>query len=174
MSVASFVAAQRTDHGVSRAIACRALELSESWFYKWRNRAPTPRQVRRVDLDAVAAGCISGASGRRSATGTTGRHNLAGGIVPDRMACYVTIRRGQVRVTCDRGVLPHGSPVCRHFEDAAGGSVAGVTGHHVGVGVGPERPVRLSIGWVSPARPPNRTCDFHRIRLSTCSCRWCG
>jgi hypothetical protein len=42
------------------------------------------------------AGCTSGARGRRSATGTTGGHNLAGGIVPDRMACYVTIRRGQV------------------------------------------------------------------------------
>src|SRR5215203_1775695 len=28
-------------------------------------------------------------------------------------------------------------------------------------------------GWVSPARPPNRTCDSHRIRLSTWSCRWC-
>ena len=28
-------------------------------------------------------------------------------------------------------------------------------------------------GWsVSPARSPNRTCGFHRIRLSTCSCRW--
>src|SRR6266508_5303520 len=25
--------------------------------------------------------------------------------------------------------------------------------------------------WVSLARPPNRTCDFHRIRLSTCSTR---
>src|SRR5690606_35120976 len=28
--------------------------------------------------------------------------------------------------------------------------------------------------WVSPARPPNRTCDSHRIRLSTWSCRWAG
>ncbi len=28
------------------------------------------------------------------------------------------------------------------------------------------------LGWsVSPARPPNRTCDFHRIRLSTSPCR---
>ena len=25
--------------------------------------------------------------------------------------------------------------------------------------------------WVSPARPPNRTCDSHRIRISMCSCR---
>ena len=36
MSVASFVAAQRTEHDVPHALTCRALELSESWFYKWR------------------------------------------------------------------------------------------------------------------------------------------
>jgi len=28
-------------------------------------------------------------------------------------------------------------------------------------------PCRPSGLWVSAARPPNRTCDFHRIRLST-------
>jgi transposase InsO family protein len=52
VSVASFVAAQRTEHGVPHALTCRALELSESWFYKWRDRWPTPRQVRRRALDA--------------------------------------------------------------------------------------------------------------------------
>lgn len=29
-------------------------------------------------------------------------------------------------------------------------------------------------GSVSPGRPPNRTCAFPRIRLSTSSCRWVG
>ena len=52
MSVASFVAAQRTEHGVPHALTCRVLELSESWFYKWRGRSPTPRQRRRACLDA--------------------------------------------------------------------------------------------------------------------------
>lgn len=51
MTVASFVAAQRTDHGVPHAVSYRALEMSESWFYKWRGRAPTSRQRRRADLD---------------------------------------------------------------------------------------------------------------------------
>ena len=41
MTVASFVAAQRTDHGVPHVISCRALEVSPSWFYKWRERRPT-------------------------------------------------------------------------------------------------------------------------------------
>ena len=53
MSVVSFVAAQRTEHGVPHALTCRAVELSESWFYKWRNRGPTRRQQRRADLDAA-------------------------------------------------------------------------------------------------------------------------
>ena len=56
MTVASFVAAQRTDHGVTHVVACRALEVSESWFYKWRNRPPTPRAERRADLDAKVKG----------------------------------------------------------------------------------------------------------------------
>jgi putative transposase len=52
VSVASFVAAQRTDHGVPHAVSCRALGVSESWFYKWRNRRLTVRQQRRARLDA--------------------------------------------------------------------------------------------------------------------------
>jgi putative transposase len=52
VSVASFVAAQRTDHGIPHAVACRALEVSESWFYKWRARPPTAREQRRTRLDA--------------------------------------------------------------------------------------------------------------------------
>ena len=41
MSVASFVAAKRTDHGVPHLICCRALGVSQSWFYKWREWPPT-------------------------------------------------------------------------------------------------------------------------------------
>jgi hypothetical protein len=36
MTVASFVAAQRTEHDVPHAVSCRALDVSESWLYKWR------------------------------------------------------------------------------------------------------------------------------------------
>jgi putative transposase len=53
MSLASFVASQRTDHGVPHTVACRALGVSQSWFYKWRNRSPSARQQRRAGIDAA-------------------------------------------------------------------------------------------------------------------------
>jgi putative transposase len=53
MSVASFIASQRTDHGVPHAKCCRWLGVSESWFYKWHDRQPTAREQRRAELDAA-------------------------------------------------------------------------------------------------------------------------
>ena len=63
MTVASFVAAQRTDHGVPHALSCRALGLSESWFYKWRDRPPTARQARRASLDAAVKASFDDSGG---------------------------------------------------------------------------------------------------------------
>jgi putative transposase len=54
VSVAAFISSQRTVHNVPHAVSCRALGLPESWFYKWRDRPPTSRQVRRAELaDAI-------------------------------------------------------------------------------------------------------------------------
>ena len=51
MSVASFIASQRAEHWCPHAISCRALGVCESWFYKWADRPPTRRQLRRAALD---------------------------------------------------------------------------------------------------------------------------
>jgi transposase InsO family protein len=53
MTVASFIAAQRTDHGVPHAKTCRWLDVKPSTFYKWLNRPPTPRQQRQARLDTA-------------------------------------------------------------------------------------------------------------------------
>jgi hypothetical protein len=53
VSVARFVADQRTMHQVPHVFCCRILGLSVSWFYKWLGREPTDRQVRRGELDAA-------------------------------------------------------------------------------------------------------------------------
>jgi transposase InsO family protein len=51
MIVASFIACQRADFQVPHVLSCRALSVSTSWFYKWKDRAPTERQKRRRRLD---------------------------------------------------------------------------------------------------------------------------
>nr|WP_237693782.1 IS3 family transposase [Streptomyces sp. SID2888] len=37
-------------HGIPHRVSCRALGVSESWFYKHRSRRPTGREVRRQQL----------------------------------------------------------------------------------------------------------------------------
>ncbi|MGI5489539.1 IS3 family transposase [Microtetraspora malaysiensis] len=55
MSVAAFICSQKTDHDIDHATSCRALGVSQSWFYKWKDRigqtAPTAREQRRARLD---------------------------------------------------------------------------------------------------------------------------
>jgi len=52
--VAAFIAAQRDVHGVPHAVACRALGVSQAWFYKWRLVVrygdASPRHARREQL----------------------------------------------------------------------------------------------------------------------------
>ena len=63
MSVARFIAAQRTEHRVSHAKCCRWLGVSESWFYKWKDRPPTARQARRAELDAAVKASFDDSGG---------------------------------------------------------------------------------------------------------------
>ena len=70
MTVASFIAAQRTDHGVPHAAACRALEVPQSTFYKWRNRPPTPRQVRQARLDEAVRASFDDSGGNAGTYGS--------------------------------------------------------------------------------------------------------
>lgn len=61
----SFIGSQRTEYGVSHRVACRALGVSEAWFYKWRRwpSRPTKREVRRAAL-AERTRCFFDRSGR--------------------------------------------------------------------------------------------------------------
>src|SRR5690606_25528166 len=74
MSLAAFIASQRTDHGVAHAVACRALDVSESWFYKWRDREPTVRQRRRAALDAKVAEIFADSGGEPGTYGSPRVH----------------------------------------------------------------------------------------------------
>jgi transposase InsO family protein len=63
VSVARFVADQRTMHRVPHTLTCAILGISISWFHKWIRREPTDRQRRRVALDTRVRGLFE-ASGR--------------------------------------------------------------------------------------------------------------
>jgi transposase InsO family protein len=53
--VAAFIAAQREQHRIPAAVACRALRVSRSWFYKQASGKPGPRAQRRDRLKAEVA-----------------------------------------------------------------------------------------------------------------------
>jgi transposase InsO family protein len=53
--VAALIAAQRDEHQIPHALSCRALGVSQAWFYKWRGGALPPRAVRRAVLAAEVA-----------------------------------------------------------------------------------------------------------------------
>ncbi len=53
--MAGFIAVQRADYGVPYAVACRALGVSQAWFYKWCHGDGSPRRARRRALAALVA-----------------------------------------------------------------------------------------------------------------------
>jgi putative transposase len=53
--VAALIAAQRDDHQIPCVVACRALGVSRSWFYKWKGGTLPPQAERRERLAAEVA-----------------------------------------------------------------------------------------------------------------------
>ena len=80
MTVALFIAAQRTNHGVPHAAACRALEVPSSTFYKWRDRPPTPRQAHRTRLDEAVKESFDDSGGT---PGTYGSPRVFADLIED-------------------------------------------------------------------------------------------
>jgi putative transposase len=67
--VAALIAAQRGQHRIPHAVSCRALGVSQSWFYKWFSyaRAGTlpPRAARRARLAAEVRRLFESYEGKR-------------------------------------------------------------------------------------------------------------
>ena len=53
--MAAFIAAQRAQHDIPHAVSCRALGVSQAWFYKWRGGDASLRRKRRAALAALVA-----------------------------------------------------------------------------------------------------------------------
>ena len=67
--MAAFIAAQREAHRIPHAVSCRALGVSQSWFYKWLQHASagtlSPRAARRARLAAEVKRLFNAHGGRR-------------------------------------------------------------------------------------------------------------
>jgi putative transposase len=63
VSVARFIADQRTNYRVPPTVTCALLGVSISWFYKWLTRTPTPSERRRSQLDAAVTQAFRAARG---------------------------------------------------------------------------------------------------------------
>ena len=71
MSVARFIADQRTFYRVPHTLTCALLGVSLSWFYKWIDRTPTPTEQRRGELDAAVVDAFTKAAGCTDRPGCT-------------------------------------------------------------------------------------------------------
>lgn len=49
--VAGMISDCKTEDNIPHTVACRAVGVSPSWFYKWRRRPPTARELRRARLE---------------------------------------------------------------------------------------------------------------------------
>ena len=64
VSVAGFIAAQRAQFGIPHATACRALGLSQAWFYKWAHGDASLRRARRQMLVVLIGQIFAAHKGR--------------------------------------------------------------------------------------------------------------
>jgi putative transposase len=53
--LAALIVAQRAEHGIPHAVSCRALGVSQAWFYKWRRGDASLRRSRRRALTELVA-----------------------------------------------------------------------------------------------------------------------
>ena len=63
--MAALIATQRVGHGIPQAVACRALGVSRSWFYKHQGGALPPRAARRERLKAEVRRLFAEHGGKR-------------------------------------------------------------------------------------------------------------
>jgi putative transposase len=81
--VAAFIAAQRAGHGIPYAVSCRAVGVSESWFYKWKDGDRTARRARRDRLKAEIARLFAKRKGKDGSPRITAALREAGWTVSE-------------------------------------------------------------------------------------------
>ena len=101
MTVAAFIVAQRAQHGIPYATACRALGVSSAWFYKWRYGDASPRRARREQLAAAIRQLFAAHRGTYGSPRITDELRQAGWRVSENTVA--TLMREQRLVARRRG-----------------------------------------------------------------------
>ena len=102
MSVARFIADQRTNYRVPHAMTCLLLGLSQSWFYKWLQRAGDPDGLhtatdrRRAEVDAAVAKAFKAARGLHGSPRLHADLRDAGWVVSEKTVADSMRRQGLV------------------------------------------------------------------------------
>jgi putative transposase len=92
--VAAFIASQRVAHGIPHAVSCRALGVSQSWFYKWKDGGLPPRAARRERLKAEVARLFATREGKEGSPRITAALRDAGWRVSENTVAGLMREQG--------------------------------------------------------------------------------
>jgi transposase InsO family protein len=92
--VAAFIASQRDAHGIPQAVSCRALGVSQSWFYKWKQGQLPPRAARRERLKAEIARLFAARDGKDGSPRITAALRDAGWRVSENTVAALLREQG--------------------------------------------------------------------------------
>ena len=92
--MAALIAAQRDQHRIPHAAACRALGVSRSWFYKWSNGLLPPRAARRQGLAAEVGRLFAAHRGTYGSPLITADLKAAGWTVSENTVAAVMREQG--------------------------------------------------------------------------------
>ena len=108
MSVARFIADQRTKYRVPHTFTCMLLGFSVSWFYKWITRAEaidgvyTDTDRRRAQLDTAVAAAFTAARGLHGSPRLVADLREAGWVLSEKTVAESMRRQGLVARTIRR------------------------------------------------------------------------
>lgn len=118
MSVARFIADQRTNYRVPHTITCALLGVSTSWFYKWCARTPTASEQRRAQVDAAVVKAFKAARGLHGSPRLVDDLREAGWTVSEKTVADSMRRQGLVaRVIKRRNGLTRQDKTAPKFPD---------------------------------------------------------
>lgn len=92
--MAGFIVSQRAQHGIPYAVSCRALGVSQSWFYKWKDGDRSLRRARRDRLKAEVARLFAARAGKDGSPRITAALQDAGWAVSENTVAVLMREMG--------------------------------------------------------------------------------